>query len=271
MPTTPTPKPQAACYLRSSKDRHDLSLQAQRQKLEEHARSRGIEIVAEFRDAVESGKDDDRPGFQQLLASLRHRDRGWDVLLVLDTARIARRRHLALIFEHEAERAGIRIEYQTIPDSDPITAMLLRSILQAMDEWHSLTSRMKGLAGMSESVRQGFRAGGVAPLGYRLEHLPTGTFRDGQPVLRSRLVPDDNAPMMTLYLQARAQGKPRGLAIQISGIDRKSLNDTEWRALVYAGHTVWGQAAERGPDGYVGGSKYRPRAEWQITRDTHTP
>lgn len=88
---------------------------------------------------MESGKDDDRPGFQQLLASLRHRDRGWDVLLVLDTARIARRRHLALIFEHEAERAGIRIEFQTIPDSDPITAMLLRSILQAMDEWHSLT------------------------------------------------------------------------------------------------------------------------------------
>lgn len=26
-------------------------------------------------------------------------------------------------------------------------------------------------------------------------------------------------------------------------------------SLVYAGHTVWGQAAERGPDGYVGGSK----------------
>ena len=119
----------AAAYLRSSKDRHDLSIDSQRRALHEHAKAHGLAIVAEFADAVESGKDEDRPGFQAMLGALRDRDRGWTVVLALDTSRIARRRHLALIFEHEAEKAGVQVQYRSVPDTDPITGMLLRSIL----------------------------------------------------------------------------------------------------------------------------------------------
>lgn len=259
----------AAVYLRSSKDRHDLSLDAQRRQLHSYATEHGFAVVAEYADAVESGKDDDRPGFQQLLAALRERERGWSAVLALDTSRIARRRHLALIFEHEAEKAGVAVHYRSVPDTDPITGMLLRSILQAMDEWHSLTSKAKGLAGMAESVRQGWRAGGRAPRGYRLEHQPTGALREGQPVIRSRLALADEADIVAVYLKARAQGKPRGIAIAISGIENASLNELEWQALTYAGHTVWNMHSERTGGSAKGGRKRRPRAEWQITRDTH--
>lgn len=98
----------AALYCRSSKDRSDVSIDAQRRQLVELAAARGFVVVAEFSDAVESGKDDDRPEFQRLLRELRNPRRGWDTILVLDTARIARRRHLAIIFEeHECKRAGV--------------------------------------------------------------------------------------------------------------------------------------------------------------------
>ena len=150
----------AAVYLRSSKDRHDVSIDAQRRDLQTLATTKLHKIVAEFADAVESGKDDDRPGFRDLIAAVRNPRRGWDTLLVLDTSRIARRRHLAMMFERECERCHVRLVYKSLPETDPITEMLLKSILQAMDEWHSLTSRQKGLAGMRENVRQGFRAGG---------------------------------------------------------------------------------------------------------------
>ena len=268
-PTSPLASPTHACaYLRSSKDRHDLSLDAQRRALQDYAHEQSLAIVAEFADAVESGKDDDRTGFQSLLRALRDPDRTWAVILALDTSRIARRRHLALIFEHEAEKAGVRIIYKSVPDTDPITGMLLRSILQAMDEWHSLTSKAKGLAGMAESVKQGWRAGGQAPRGYRLEHQPTGTVRDGQPVLRSKLVPGPDAEAVASYLKVRAAGKPRGLASQLSGITG-SLNELEWQALTYAGHTTWGMHHEHRPGGYVGGVKRKPRADWHLTRNTH--
>jgi hypothetical protein len=50
-----------------------------------------------------------------------------------------------------------------------------------MDEVHSMLSREKGLAGMAENVRRGHRAGGRAPIGYRLERIETGAIRDGAP------------------------------------------------------------------------------------------
>lgn len=263
----------AATYCRSSKDRSDVSIDAQRRQLIEMAAARGYTVVADFADAVESGKDDDRPGFQSLLRELRNPKRGWDTILVLDTARIARRRHLSIIFEeHECKRAGVRVIYKSLPESDPITEMLLKSILQAMDEWHSLTSKAKGLAGMAENVRQGFRAGGSAPKGYRLESIATGTIREGQPVTKSKLIVGDDAMLVRAYLQARARKIPRARTLEIIGQDWPitTMIYVDRNALTYAGHTVWNRLAER-PErgGYVAGGKYRPREEWVIQRDTH--
>ena len=74
----------AATYLRSSKDRHDVSIDVQRRELSGLAKNRSQRIVEEFADAVESGKDEDREGFQRLISAVRNPRRGWDTLLVLD-------------------------------------------------------------------------------------------------------------------------------------------------------------------------------------------
>ena len=49
-----------AIYLRSSKDRSDVSIDAQRRQLQALANQKGFAIAIEYADAVESGKDDDR-------------------------------------------------------------------------------------------------------------------------------------------------------------------------------------------------------------------
>lgn len=263
-----------ALYLRSSKDRSDVSIDAQRRQLQELAQKRELIIVQEYADAVESGKDDDRPGFQSMLRDMRNKSRGWECVLVLDTARIARRRHLAIIFEeHECKRNNIRVIYKSLPESDPITEMLLKSILQAMDEWHSLTSKVKGLAGMSENVKQGWRAGGSAPRGYKLEKIETGAIRDGEAVTKSKLIPSEEALLIRAYLQGRARGLSRAKALETAKLDIAitSLIGMERNALTYAGHTVWNRHAEVQQGGYVGGQKYRPRSEWVINKNTHDP
>ena len=262
----------AALYLRSSKDRSDVSIDAQRRQLREYAASKDFIIIKEYSDAVESGKDDDRPGFQELLKDIKNPRRGWDHVIALDTSRIARRRHVSIIFEeHECKRNGIKVIYKSLPESDPITEMLLKSILQAMDEWHSLTSRAKGLAGMAENVKQGFRAGGSAPKGYRLDTIHTGSVRDGMPVTKTKLVPNDEAMLVRSYLQQRAKGLARARAIKFIKQDWPSttLLSIERNALTYAGHTVWNRHAEKIDGGFAGGSRYRPRSEWVIQKNTH--
>lgn len=97
--------------------------------------------------------------------------------------------------------------------------------------------------------------------------------RDGAAVTKSKLAIDEKlAPAIGTYLKARATGMSRSRATERAGlkISHDSLNDMEWNALTYAGHTVWNVHNEfhRG-SGYRGQSKRKPRADWMIKRDTH--
>lgn len=265
----------AALYLRSSKDRKDVSPDAQRRALHELAKARGLHVVEEFVDAVESGKDENRAGFQKLIKAVRNPARGWSTVLLHDTSRLSRRRVISLIFEEiDCKNNGVTVIYKTLPEVDPLTEIVLKSVMVAWDEYHSISSKQKGLAGMSENVRAGFRAGGRAPAGYVLKKIGTGAIREGAAVTKSVLELDpETSPAIGVYLRERAAGLTRIRAKEragIRGLQDSSLIGIEWNALTYAGHTVWNVHAERqGAGGYVGGSKRRPRSEWLIQRDTH--
>ena len=263
----------AALYLRSSKDRSDVSIDAQRRELHALAAEKGLVIVQEFSDAVESGKDDNRPGFQDLLSTLKKKDRTWSYLLALDTSRIARNQYLAHALHFECEKRNIKILYSKMPETGSVVDVVIRAVMQAFDQLHSLMSKEKGLTGMAENVKQGFRAGGRAPLGYALEHIETGAVRDGAPVTKSRLVLGDRASQVRDYFSLRAAGTPRARAAAQSGLadlSHSTLVGMEWNALTYAGHTVWNVHNERlSSGGYKGNTKQRPRSEWVINHNTH--
>lgn len=262
----------AVIYARSSKDISDVSIDAQRRALHELAAARNLVVVDEYADAVESGKDIDRPAFQRLLHDLKAPGRAWEWVLVLDTSRVARRRILSMMFERDCEQQRVRIVYKNLPDTDAATDMIIRSVFQAFDEYHSLASRAKGLAGMAENIRQGWRAGGRAPRGYQLEYHSTGAIRDGQPVLKSKLIVDEEvAPQVQAYLKLRARGESRGVAIARLNLPwpATSTHAMDWQALTYAGHTAWNMHTEREAGASANGQKRRPRSEWIITRNTH--
>jgi DNA invertase Pin-like site-specific DNA recombinase len=263
----------AALYLRSSKDRHDVSIQHQRAELTTLAADRGLMITREFTDVVESGKSEFRPGFLALADALKSPSRDWDTILILDTSRLGRRRHIGEVFRHECGKRGVTVIFKSIPEVDPISRVLLESVMAAMDEVHSLMSRDKGLAGMAQNIEQGYRAGGRAPRGYQLRHIDTGVVREGLPVRKSVLEPNpDDAQRVGQYLRLRAQGVPRTDAKRRTGLPwaATSLIGMEWNALTYAGCTVWNVHNEQIPGGgYVGGVKRRPRSDWHIHDDTH--
>jgi site-specific DNA recombinase len=261
----------AVLYLRSSKDRSDVSIDAQRRELTALATQRGLLVVGDYADVVESGTDENRPGLRRLVADIRQRGRGWDTVILLDTSRLARKPIISWMFERDAEKNGVRVVYKSVPDEDPITAVLLKSLMMGIDQWHSLTSKRKGLAGMAENVRQGFRAGGRAPRGYRLATIATGAIREGAAVTKTKLVANDDAPIVAEYLRLRAEGIARTTIMRQLKIKwpATSLIGLEWNALTYAGHTVWNVHNEFTADGYKGGIKRRPRGEWVVQRDTH--
>ena len=249
-----------------------MSIDAQRRELQALASSKALTVAAEFTDEVEAANDVSRPGFCALLASLKDPERPWSTLIVMDTSRLARNVYLAESFKYECKRRGVSVIYSKLPSVNPMIDLIVTQVVQAFDQLHSMMSKEKGLAGMAENVRQGFRAGGRAPFGYRLERIETGAIREGEPVHKSRLVLSEDAPAIARYLKDRAAGLPAIHAAKpasLMKLAKSTLVGIEWNALTYAGHTVWNVHHNRTADGYEHGTKRRPRAEWVIQRDTH--
>jgi site-specific DNA recombinase len=255
-----------ALYLRSSKDRHDVSIAAQRHELTTLAKSKSLTVATEFSDAVERADDWQRPGYLELLRAISDPGRTWNTLITLDASRIARDDDLLrATFTHECKKRGVRLLYGKFPSVNPMYDVIVQNVDTLMSKLHSMMSREKSLGGMAENVRQGYRAGGRAPYGYKLARIPTGAMRDGAPVTKSRLAPSELAPAIARYLKGRAKGMNGSQLARECGlkISRTSLVGVEWNALTYAGHTVWNVASST--------AKRRPRSEWHMKRDTHPP
>lgn len=273
-----TAKQNAAIYCRSSKDRAEIGLDTQRKELKKCAESNDLRIVAEFSDMEISGSLDEvsRPGLRNLLAAMAAPDRKWNVLLAVDTSRIARDPMLALFVQRECEKHNIDLRYSklSVSSKDAIGEMLLAQ-LRAFDRFHSRLSAEKGRAGLETNVAKGFRAGGAAPFGYKLEHTETGATRGGKPVSKSKLVIDPrNAKKVQMFLRLRADGTPRHIAAKTARIAKTqgSLIALERNALTFAGYTVWNMRQKHRPtrDDPRRTMLWRPRAEWIITPEpTH--
>ena len=106
--------------------------------------------------------------FQELVAH----PGGWTVILATDTARMARDAPEAGYLECVARECGCRIEYSKLPKTgNRMVDRAVRSMNQAFDEQHAIISAEKGEQGMLETVAQGCRVGGRAPLGLIIRHM----------------------------------------------------------------------------------------------------
>ena len=265
----------AALYLRSSKDRHDVSVDSQNRELKACAKKAGHIVIAEFCDKMESAKTDDRPAFQSMIDEVRSKNCRFDLLYCYDTSRFSRRQYHAQIYKQLLKRKGIELIFLKLPKTDTILDPIIESLMEAFDEFHSQKSKMDGLRGMRENIEQGWRAGGKAIHGYNLHKEIMGT-KDGQPLTKSKLVPDPRTfSDIQTYMKGRARGESRrALSDRIkSKIPYSTLVYLEDSALTYAGHTVWNRHRELVDGAYVGAGKgrYRDRSEWVIKHCTHEP
>lgn len=269
----------AALYMRSSKDKAEVGLDIQRRELKAFAKEKGYVVAAEFSDMEISGSLDEaaRPGLRQMLAALRDPARGWATVLALDTSRIARDPMIGIYVKRETEKAGVDIRFSKMDiDGDSAFGEMMLNVARSFDRLHARLSSEKGRSGLEANVGKGFRAGGRAPLGYKLQHHETGAMRAGVAVRKSTLILDKpEAAKVKAFLEARAGGVARTVASTDAGLRDKAvatLVGIERNALTYAGFTVWNQRRKIKPtkEDPRRSMEWRPRAEWVISEEpTH--
>ena len=279
-----------AIYVRSSKDLHDVSCDAQESQLKKIVRDRGDIVERVFRDKALSSTRDVRPEFDEMISLAISKQSPFKKIYCLDTSRFGRDHYEAQMVLYELRRKhGIDVVFTNMPNTGTYLDPAFEAIFQAFDYIHSQQSKAKGVASMKQNIRNGYRAGGQAPYGYKLEIIEMGKHRNGETITKTKLIPDpETSKFAREYFDRRANFETRRSILEdfyLRGIlspnglkawpvaTAKSMEDN---FEVYLGHTLFNRHNERVKirgklDGYVGGLKWRPREEWVVEENTHEP
>ncbi|WP_353740116.1 recombinase family protein [Desulfobacter postgatei] len=279
-----------AIYVRSSKDRHDVSCEAQRAELQEYAISKGYNQIHIFEDKALSSTRDIRPQFDDMVGQATSANPPFKTILCKDTSRFGRdSTEKNVLLWQLRKKHGIEVVFKDMPHTGSFMDEAFEQIMSAMDYIHSQQSKVKGVASMKQNVRNGYRAGGQAPFGYQLENITIGQHRNGDTITKTKLTPDpETAPFAWEYFERRAKNEPRRAIL--TDFHRRGVptpaGSSHWAVSTaksmednidtYLGHTVFNRHNERlkkngKSDGYKEGKKFRDREEWVITENTHEP
>jgi site-specific DNA recombinase len=192
-------------YARVSTQRQaeqDLSIPDQFHQLEDYCARNKHEIVERFHDPGASATDDNRPGFQEMVAYTLDKKNGVEAILVLTTSRFFRDAMGARIYKQRLNRDGVRVVSITQEVADDPTGAFIEGIFELQDQYESQINGFHTLRGMKENARQGNFNGSRPPFGYQVE---TTEGPSGKP--KRKLVPNPTeAELVRLMFKAYVDG-----------------------------------------------------------------
>lgn len=110
----------------------DQSIEGQVRVCTEYCKQRGLTIVGEYCDRHISGRTDERPEFQRLIADAKKKK--FEAVVVYKTDRFARNKYDSAIYKRELKRNGIQIFYaaEAIPEGPE--GIILESLMEGLAE-----------------------------------------------------------------------------------------------------------------------------------------
>jgi DNA invertase Pin-like site-specific DNA recombinase len=143
----------------------DQSIEGQVRDCTDFCKQKGFEIVELYADRHISGKTDERPEFQRLIADSKKNK--FEGVVVWKTDRFARNKYDSAIYKRQLRQNGIQIFYarESIPEGPE--GIILESLMEGLAEYYSAELAQKIKRGMHESALKGRALGPNRPLGYR--------------------------------------------------------------------------------------------------------
>ena len=138
----------AVVYARFSSHRQgEQSIEGQVAEAERFAKAHGLTIIHIYADRAQTGRNDNREQFQQMLAdAAKH---AFDALIVWKTDRIGRNKEEIALNKYHLKKNGVKIFYvaEAIPDTPE--GIILEAVIEGMAAYYSEQ--------LSQNVRRGMR------------------------------------------------------------------------------------------------------------------
>ena len=162
-----------AIYARVSSDAQDVnnSVAAQISECELYASRNHMAVVAIYIEEPESGRSDDRPQFQQMVADATAKDKPFAIILVWKFSRFSRSRVDNAIYKGRLKKRGIRIISIKEPTDDSPAGQFMESIIEDVDAFYSANLSQEVRRGQRKVAERGYYPGNKAPYGFNLEKV----------------------------------------------------------------------------------------------------
>ena len=162
-----------AIYARVSSDAQDVnnSIEAQIAECELFARNNNMVVVAIFIDEAESGRSDNRPQFQKMVAEATSKDKPFTVVLVWKFSRFSRDRVDNAIYKNRLKKRGVRIISIKEPTDDSPAGQFMEGVIEEVDAFYSANLSQDVRRGQRQVAERGYYPGNKAPYGYKLKKI----------------------------------------------------------------------------------------------------
>jgi DNA invertase Pin-like site-specific DNA recombinase len=176
----------AALYARVSSDSQDvdLSISAQLRALRDYAGKHDFQIIKEFIDEAESGRNDRRSAFREMITTAKAKHPPFEAILVWKLNRFARNRADSIVYKKLLRDRGIKLISINEPLEDSPSGHLLEGVIETIDEFYSENLGEDIKRGMRENAGRGFFNGSRPPYGFHRVDVIDGD------KTRHRLEPD---------------------------------------------------------------------------------
>ena len=156
----------AVVYARySSHKQGEQSIEGQLASAYKYAGEHGSTIIHEYIDRAQTGRNDDREQFQQMLKdTAKHQ---FEAIIIWKIDRFGRNREEIAFNKYRCKKNGVKVLYtaESIPDTPE--GIILEAVLEGMAEYYSVQLATNVKRGMDNAASKGQSVGGTLPLGYR--------------------------------------------------------------------------------------------------------
>ena len=213
-------------YARVSSDRQDVknSINAQVSEGKKYIQAHDGILVKIFVDESLSGREENRPGFLQMIEEATQPSRPFDVILVWEYSRFFRNRVKSAVYKQMIRSKGVEIASITQPKDDSPAGDLAEAMFEAFDAFQSATQGVAIRRGMRELAALGFWMPSRPPMGYRFKRVEHG----GKLRRRLEIDPQEEPAIRALWDLAKGHKPVISIARGLNGQGFRTRDGKKW-------------------------------------------
>ena len=274
-PRRPEDPVRAVIYARVSSDAQDVqnSIEAQIAGCRQEAEKNNMVVVGVYTGEAESGRTDNRQGFQQMMAYAAVKDRPFEVVLVWKFSRFSRNKMDNAIYKHRLKKLGVRVVSVKEPTEDNPAGQLMEDIIEGMDAFYSANLSQEVRRGQRKVAERGYYPGHKSPHGYKLKK---GLEEDGKAYHNILVIDPDAAASVRRIFNETIAGLTQSdmrKGLDADGVpppepkNKGEAKGTRWadstiydiqHNLMYAGYIVWGVSSASGDPPVIAVGRHEP-------------